>query len=266
MRKIHLLIIDPQNSFCDPKGELYVTGAEDDMQRLATMVERCGSKFDDIHVTLDCHHLFDVAHPLFWVGSGGQHPSPFTIISVNDVENGAWTPTVPSLTRRMIAYVKGLEQGGRYPLCIWPPHCLIGTWGNNVIPCLADVLQKWEQDNIAMVDYVSKGSNIYTEHYSGIRAEVADPEDPSTQLNTRLIDTLMEADEIVLTGEASSHCLKSTVEDIAESFGDDSYVKKFVLLTDCCSPVTGFEQQETDFINAMTKRGMRTSTSAEYLS
>ena len=45
----------------------------------------------------------------------------------------------------------------------------------------------------------------------------------------------MEADLIFVAGEAGSHCLANTVRDIANNFGDDTYVKKLVLLTDATS-------------------------------
>ena len=64
MQKIHMLLIDPQVDFCDPSGALYVTGADEDMKRLAKMLERIDGKLDDIHVTLDCHYFVDVAHPI----------------------------------------------------------------------------------------------------------------------------------------------------------------------------------------------------------
>ena len=69
--KVELLIIDPQVDFCDPKvGALYVPGAEHDMNRLAAMIRRLNNKIDDIHVTLDSHHLIHIAHPIFWKDSG----------------------------------------------------------------------------------------------------------------------------------------------------------------------------------------------------
>ena len=37
-KKVHLLVIDPQNDFCDPNGALCVAGADGDMKRLADMV------------------------------------------------------------------------------------------------------------------------------------------------------------------------------------------------------------------------------------
>ena len=163
----------------------------------------------------------------------------------------------------MLQYVKALEDKGKYPLCIWPPHCLIGSIGHTVYSCLFDALKAWESD-FAMVDYVTKGSNIFTEHYSALAAEVIEPDDVTTQLNTRLVSTIMEADLLLIGGEAGSHCLRNTVIDIADAFGDDAYVKKMVLLTDTTSPVTGFEQQYDDFVKAMTVRGMQLSTTKDF--
>ncbi|MFK5969796.1 MAG: hypothetical protein QM487_06710 [Candidatus Marithrix sp.] len=121
---------------------------------------------------------------------------------------------------------------------------------------LYSVLLEWEK-NLAMVNYITKGSNPYTEHYSAIKADVPDSADDSTQINTKLITKLLEADKIVIAGEASSHCVANTVRDIANEFGDDSLVKKLVYLENCCSSVPGFEQFETDFITEMKDRGMQ---------
>lgn len=267
----HLLIIDPQNDFCDPAGALFVTGADEDMKvRLPRMIKRVKEEIDDIHVTLDSHHSVHVAHPISWVGRDGSHPAPFTTITLKDVQEGVWRASIAGMQARFQAYVKALADHGRYELCIWPPHCLIGHPGNNVVPELWEALKEWE-DGFAVVDYVTKGSNIYTEHYSALVADVPDPKDPGTQLNTGLIRTLLEADEIGVAGEALSHCLANTVTDLANNFGDDSYISKLVLLIDCCSNVGGpaaavFKKMGDDFISAMVKRGMKRSTSVEWLS
>ena len=263
MKKIELLIIDPQNDFCDPKGALYVNGAENDMTRLAKMIARIGDKLSDIHVTLDSHHLVDIAHPIFLVNSKGEHPNPFTIISNDDIKNGVWRATNPQFQKRVEEYVQALADNGRYPLCVWPPHCLIGSWGYSVFPALFDELLKWEQ-SFAMVDYVTKGSNLWTEHYSAVQADVPDPQDPSTQLNMSLIETLARADIILLAGEARSHCLANTVKDIANNFGEEN-IKKMHLLTDCTSDVTGFEKFGEDFVSEMISRGMNLTTSVDFL-
>lgn len=263
--KVHLVVIDPQVDFCNPRGTLYVKGADCDIQRLAEMVMRLAPKLDDIHVTLDSHRLIDVAHPIFWKDSGGKHPAPFTIITATDVESGRWTPVLPGLYKRMLLYVQTLEANGRYPLCIWPPHCLIGSEGHNVVPELRQALQRWEEQRFAMVDYVTKGSNPWTEHYSAVCADVPDPQDPGTQINTRFVQTLMDADIVAIAGEAGSHCLANTVRDIADNFGDDAYIKRLVLLKDATSPVPGFEPYQDTFIREMTARGMQIATTADFL-
>lgn len=262
-QKIELLIIDPQNDFCDPKGALYVQNAHEDIHRLAKLVTRIGDKLNDIHVTLDSHHFVDIAHPIFWINSQGKHPDVFTVISLDDVKNGVWRTTEPAYQTRGLEYVSSLEANGRYPLIIWPPHCLIGSWGYGVHPELYASLLDWEK-SFAMVDYVTKGSNFLTEHYSAVQADVPDPGDPGTQLNWTLIETLQKADMILLAGEARDFCLANTVNDIADNFGEDN-IKKMILLTDATSDVDSSDPKGQNFVNNMTARGMQLATTVEFL-
>lgn len=262
--KTHLVCIDPQLDFCDPNGALSVPGANADMDRLADMVERLKAKIDDVHVTLDSHRLVDIAHPIWWQDSSGANPDPFTIITASDVADGKWKTTLPSFQKRSLNYLRSLEQNGRYPHCIWPPHCLIGSWGYSIYPRLFEALQTWER-RFASVDFVTKGSNIFTEHFSAVQAEVPDPEDPTTQLNTQFVQTLESADIILLAGQARSHCLANTVRDTVAAFSDPKYVEKLYLLTDATSDVPGFEHLGEEFLNEMTAKGMKTTTTTEFL-
>ena len=266
--RIDLIIIDPQVDFCDPSGALYVPGAENDMARVPSHIDKCGSEITNIHVTLDCHHLIDVAHPALWRDSDGNAPDPFTIITSQEMRDGKWTPVLLQHKQRFIDYCEALEASGKFPLCIWPPHCLIGSQGNAVLPVLFTALQKWETENKKNVNYVSKGSNPFTEHYSAVKAEVEDPSDPTTQLNTPLIKTIMDADITRIAGEAGSHCVKETVSDIADGFGDDSYVKKLMLFTDAVSPVISpfvdFPAIQAQFIADMEARGMQTAVTTDF--
>ncbi len=136
-------------------------------------------------------------------------------------------------------------------LCIWPPHCLIGTWGHAIVPPVAQALYEWEGE-FNRVNFVAKGSNLFTEHYSAVRADVEDPDDVSTKLNVALIDMLTEADEILITGEALSHCVANSIRDVAKEFGD-SQVSKFTLLEDTSSNVGGFEKLGQDFVKDLVK-------------
>jgi len=112
---------------------------------------------------------------------------------------------------------------------------------------------------------VTKGSNVWTEHYSAVQADVPDATDVSTQINTDLIRTLEKADVVAIAGEALTHCLANTVTDIANNFGDDSYVRKLVLLTDASSGIPGFEPFARDFLDRMQARGMQRATTADFL-
>ena len=128
----------------------------------------------------------------------------------------------PGVAGRALAYVRALEAGRRYQLCIWPPHCLIGGPGHAVAPELFSALCDWEQTRLRPVYYVRKGDNIHTEHYSAIQAEVPDPADPHTQRNTALIDALRRADRLLVAGEAGSHCVAATVRDLADARAGDA--------------------------------------------
>lgn len=277
MKKIHVLIIDPQEDFCNPQtGKLYVTNAEKDMTRLAAMIDAYGEKIDDISVTLDSHHTIHIAHPIFWKNSAGQHPNPFTIISAAEVRSGVWTTTQPSWLRKFpddengkrnfgaLDYVERLEKGGKYPLCIWPPHCLIGSAGHSVYAPLYAALCRWEEKYFGSVNYVTKGSNYFTEHYSAICADVPDDTDQSTQLNTAFLNNIITADQILLSGEAGSHCLANTGRDADAFFADNSFVRKLTLLEDATSPVPGFESLQDAFIRDMSAKGMRVAKTTDF--
>ncbi len=273
---IHLFIIDPEDSFCNPvvggdSGELYIPGAEKDIDRLSDLIDRMVYDISDITVTLDSHHELDVAHPMFWKDKKGKSPDPFTIIIHEDVVSGKWipfNPTMPSppfknLLERMIDYTKQLRDNDRYALCIWPPHCRIGTPGCTIMPRLRKSLRNWKVKRHGMVNFVTKGSNWLTEHYSAVRADVPDPGDSTTQLNSRLIDPLERADIIPVSGQAKNFCVAETVRDVAAEFGPDS-VKKLLLLEDTCSDVPGFEHLGEKFIKDMTALGMQITKSTDF--
>jgi len=148
---------------------------------------------------------------------------------------------------------------------VWPPHCLIGSHGATVFPELYDSLLEWE-NKIRKINFVPKGSNMYTEHYSAVKADVEYPGDPTTMLNTQLIDILANTDmDILIAGQALDFCIANTIRDIADEFSDEQ-VARFVLLEDATSSVNspGLEHLGQDFITDMTARGMRISTTDKY--
>lgn len=263
MMKVHLLIIDPQNDFCDPKGALSVNGAQQDMARLSAMVKRLGNRLDDIHVTLDTHHYIDIAHPVFWINSTGQNPPPFTIISADDVERGIWVAAMPAYRDWAKEYTRKLETNQRYALCVWPPHCLIGSWGGQVEAGLFAALGAWEERRGVSVAYAVKGTNPLTEHYSAIRADVPLADDPGTQANRGLVEALGRGGDLLVAGEALSHCVRFTVQDLLDAWPPER-AGRVALLEDAMSSVGGFEAAGREFLAAAADLGVRRARCADF--
>ncbi|MES2935482.1 MAG: cysteine hydrolase [Pseudomonadota bacterium] len=278
-RKLHLLIIDPQNDFCDLpdhylpanpldgtpiKPALPVTGAHADMLRVANLINRGHGGLSGISITLDSHHRLDVAHPTFWMDAHRQAVPPFTQISAAQLRAGQYLPRDATALPRVTAYLDALEVAGRYTLMVWPVHCEIGTWGHNVHADVRAAYNHWEESALDTVNKVVKGTNPWTEHYSAVMAEVPDAEDPATQLNRTFLSTLAQADRIYVTGEAGSHCVKATTEHIADNF-DQVNLAKLVLVSDCMSAVTGFEKQTDDFLRDMAARGLTIAKAEDVL-
>ena len=266
----HLLIIDPQNDFCDlppalcPPGEapaLPVAGAHADLQRVAAFIDAAAPRIDAITVTLDSHLRLDIAHPGFWQTGDGGAVAPFTPISAAQLRAGAFRPRDASALPRAQAYVDELERRGRYTLMVWPVHCEIGSWGQAVHADVRAAYNRWEEARQRSVQRVTKGSNPWTEHYSAVMAEVPDAADAGTQLNRQLITSLAGAQRLLVAGEASSHCVRATVEHLVQHLGGE--LSRVWLLRDGMSPVAGFEAQAQAFLADMQARGLRVCTCAD---
>jgi nicotinamidase/pyrazinamidase len=261
MTTTHLLIIDPQVDFMDLDGStLPVRGASADMERLAGFIDASGTRIDRITVTLDTHELHDIGHPVFWRSADGRVPAPFTPVSVEDVEQGRIDAAEPAHRDYVRHYLRALRQGNRYGHMIWPVHCQIGSPGHAIHPAVLRAINAWETRTGTPAQRVLKGRNRFTEHYSAVRAEVVDPRDPSTDTHRELVASVVEASRTLVAGEALSHCVKATVEDLVGEVNDAA---RFTLLVDAMSPVGGFEDQGRGFLQQMAQRGARLRTLAE---
>jgi nicotinamidase/pyrazinamidase len=277
--RTELLIIDAQNDFCDlPESHrpldpltgarqapaLPVPGAHADMLRLASLVRAAGGAIDGITVTLDSHHRFDIAHPTFWRQRDGSAVTPFSAISAAALRSGDYQPRDAAHLPRALAYLDALQAGDRYTLVVWPVHCQIGSWGQGLHADLAAACNAWEESRLRPLHAVFKGSNPWTEHYSALQAEVPAADDPATSLNNALLARLAGADTLLIAGQASSHCVKATVEHLVAHLPGGA-PQRLLLLTDCMSPVTGFEPQAAAFLAAMQALGVRSMSQAEAL-
>ena len=257
MPAIELLIIDPQNDFCDqPGAALPVPGAMADMARLAQLVQRVGHGLAGITVTLDSHHAYDIAHPGYWRDMHNASPAPFTPITLTEVEVGLWEPRRADKAAHVRDYL------AQVPLLIWPEHCLVGSWGHGVADVLKTALAQFERDYLTTVNYQFKGLNPDTEHFSAYEADAPIESDPHTCFDRAQVARLEAADEVWVGGEALSHCVASTVRTLVKYLGPQ-FAQKLVVLTDCASPVAGFAAQGAAFLAEMNALGARLVRSSE---
>ena len=249
-QNIHLVIIDMQVDFCHEKGSLYVPGAIGDIQRTIEFIYNNAEHITNITCSLDSHLPHQIFHPAWWADEHGNHPAPFTLISYEDIKSGKWRPLVAPV--QSTNYVKKLEQDAKKTLTIWPYHVMIGSIGNALDPELFSAVMWHIIARKTQPTWLTKGSIPLTEHYSIIQPEVAVPNHPMGGKNKAFLDTLSDADVVVVAGEAESHCVLETVEDLVEDFSTKpDALQKIYFLRDCTSPVL---HPDVDFHGIAMKR------------
>eukprot|EP00644_Phytophthora_capsici_P007604 jgi/Phyca11/557222/estExt2_Genewise1Plus.C_PHYCAscaffold_1040048 len=257
-----LLVIDQQVSF-HPGGSLAIETANEDATRIAAFISNHTSELDQIVLTMDSHQRYHIAHSVFWTNATGDSPEPYTTIYAQNISNGVWMPRDASLHDYVLTYTEALETSGKFSLTIWPEHCLIGSQGHNIVTNVLDAALEWTKESLKPIEYVMKGSNPFTEHYSALRAEYLLSYDPSTSLNTELMTTLQRSKRLVIVGEALSHCVNFTVRDLVDNWPEDR-LSDLIILTDCSSPVAGYETEAEEFLNDMAALGLTLTTSTEF--
>jgi nicotinamidase/pyrazinamidase len=241
--KTKLLIVDMQIDFCHEQGALYVPGAVQDVRRLIEFIYRNAEQITDITCSLDSHLPFQIFHPAWWADQTGAHPAPFTIITHEAVRNGEWRPLrAPDWS---VAYVRQLQEKAKKELVIWPYHVPIGGIGSALDPELWSAVFWHAISRQSQPIWWAKGSIPETEHYSIIGPEIPVPDRHQGQKSQELLDLLARYDRVFIAGEAASHCVLETLEDLVQEFGDrPEMLSRFHVLRDCTSPVL---HPEVDF-------------------
>jgi nicotinamidase-related amidase len=254
--RICLVAVDVQNTFCLPGFELFVagrsgTGAVDDNRRLCEFLYRNLGEITQIVPTLDTHTPLQIFHAVFLVDDNGRHPDPYTLVSADDVERGVWRVD-PAAARalgleeryvqeHLLHYTRALEEGGKYSLTVWPYHAMLGGIGYALVSTVEEAIFFHSIARRAQPDFQIKGAEPLTEHYSLLGPEVtADHEGrPLGSKNEPLIEKLLEYDAVLIAGQAKSHCVAWTVDDLLSGIAarDRRLAEKVYLLEDCTSPV-----------------------------
>ena len=254
--RIALVVVDMQNTFCSPGFELFVagrsgTGALDDARRVCAFVYGNLGSLTQIVPTLDTHQALQIFHRVLLVDPEGRHPEPFTLVSAADVAEGRWRIDAPAASglgldpdyaeEHLRYYTETLEQGGKYNLTVWPFHAMLGGIGYALVSALEEAFFFHSIARYAPLDFQPKGDNPLTEHYSMLGPEVdVDREgEPLGRRNQPLIERLLQVDAVVIAGQAKSHCVAWTIDDLLSdpTVQDRGLEEKVYLLEDCTSPV-----------------------------
>ncbi|HXK08500.1 MAG TPA: isochorismatase [Vicinamibacteria bacterium] len=294
LRRVALLLVDVQNTFCLPEFELFVAGrsgrgATDDCGRIAAFLYRNLDWITEVVVTLDTHTAAQIFHPLFWLDAEGGHPAPHTVITVADVESGRWRVN-PALAQAVAPragfdvdawarhYARRLAEGDKYPLVVWPYHSMVGGIGHALVSAVEEAVFFHSLARQSPTRVEVKGRNPLTENYSVLRPEVTEDRSgtPIDSPNRALVEHLLSFDTVVVAGEAQSHCVAWTVEDLLGEIRsrDERLAARVVLLDDCASPVVvpgvadftdAAEAAYSRFAAAGMKRALSTDPAADWL-
>lgn len=264
--RLRLFVVDPQNDFMDmPGAALPVPGASADMRRLAALVDALRGHMGELIVTLDSHASVGIERTTFWLDASGAPVTPLTAITASDLRAGRFRPRIAARAAEALRYVEALEAASGRTLIVWPVHCVLGTWGHNIQGDLADSIAAWELETGRTCDKVLKGLNPMTEQYSAFRAEVPRSDDARTANNARLMARLdAPGPTLLVAGEALSHCVAASGEDMLAQLGS-ARLHDTIFLSDCMSPVAGFEAAGQDFLRRLGAHGVRVMRSDEAL-
>ncbi|MFH2143402.1 MAG: nicotinamidase [Bacteroidota bacterium] len=287
-KKIHLLLIDVQKDFCYPEGTLYVggrdgQGAIENNKKIAEFIYQKIDRITNITTTLDTHFAYQIFFPWFWLDSTDRYLSPHTIITTEMIKKGEVKPNPAIawwlcnnnymwLEKQVAFYTQELEKAGKYQLYLWPPHCIIGTDGH----CLAGIIHEARMfhsftrgaQSLAEI----KGGHPLTENYSILSPEVLLRYDGQAlvQKNVRFIKTLLDSDAVIIAGQAASHCVKSSIEDLLNEIKaqDPTLVQKVYIMKDCMSSVVipggpDFTDTAKQALDKFTSEGMNVVESTD---
>jgi len=284
--KTWLMLVDVQNTFCIPNFELYVagrsgTGAVDDNRRLCEFIYHNLGTITQITATMDTHQAMQIFHAIFLVDEQGAHPAPYTNVTAEDVLTGTWkfNPALASHfgisaeegQERLKHYTTRLEEKGKYALTVWPYHSMLGGIGHALVSSVEEALFFHSIARLSPPHFEVKGDRSFTEHYSVIGPEVE--RGPKGEMlgehNNKFVEMLKDVDQLVIAGQAKSHCVAFTISDLLNDLQkeDPALAGKIYLLEDCTSPVVvpgaDYTEQANEAFANFAEAGMHLVRSTE---
>ncbi len=311
-KRVALLLIDVQRDFCIPPefdangvqmsgGTLYVggrsgTGAIDDSRRIAEFIYREMGSLTSIIPTMDTHMAFQIFTPSFWIDQDGHTLQPHDVIDGNmqvirgGKPSGLRASVNPAITRDVMGnhnaymelqkqaeyYTVELARKGKYMLYIWPEHCVLGSLGHTLVGVVQEARMFHSYVRNSQNQPQVKGGNPLTENYSIFGPEVTtryDGKDVIAHKNVAFLRMLLDYDAVIVAGQASSHCVKSSIDDLLGEIQmkDPALAQKVYVLRDCTSAVVvpgvvDFTDEAEKAFDRYASAGMRIVSSTDSMS
>ena len=173
-------------------------------------------------------------------------------LSLEDIEEGRWqvNPRIAAAVAPRPGfdvgawarhYARRLHEGGKYPLVVWPYHSMVGGVGHAMVSAVEEAVFFHAVARQSPTRVEVKGQNPLTENYSVLRPEVLEDSrgERVGALNRALVEHLLTFDAVLVAGQAKSHCVAWTVEDLLVEVHarDPRFAERVFLLDDCSSPV-----------------------------
>lgn len=278
--RVSLLLIDEQNDFISPCGELSVPGAVEDTERLCRFIYKFMYQIYRIHCTMDWHSTNHIFFPSAWVygkdcigADGNQHKAgepvvPNTVITMEGIKAGDFETVLPN-KNKALTYVKNVDKskqnsGNNTPdeLRIWNYHTQANTWGASLEGELNKIVTYHTIVRGCNPMYYYKGQDQYSEQYGAIEAEYS----PENKVRLDILNILEDPQLVRLyfAGQAKSHCALRTLWQIVKYYANrPEILNKIWVLEDCMSCIPGFEAATEEKMEEMRQMGVHFIKSTE---
>lgn len=254
-KKVHLLLLNCQRDFCFPGNGAYVggrtgRGAMEDNAVIARFIYENLSRITEIICCLSTHFPYQICFPSFWQDKKGEAPKIGTQITLETLKDGSIKPN-PAVGAIVAAgdaawlsaysrhYVKTLPEDRK--LVIQPYHALLGSQGHSLAGVIEEARLFHCFTRKAMGRLEMYGGNPLTESESVLATQVLVSHDGRqiARRNVALVDTLLKSDALIVAGQASSHAVRRTLEDLLVDIKarDPKLAKKVYILKDAMSAV-----------------------------
>ena len=273
-KKVSVVMIDNQNTFCLPNGQLYVGGrsgfgAVDNSNNTCSLIYTNLDVISNITYTLDTHLPLQIFHALFWVNDKGEHPSKYMLITLDDVMNGKWKinpeviymydlPEDYDLKTYAQEYIKALNEDNKYLLILWPYHAMVGGAYHALVGTIEEAVMFHCAARQVNPTVKIKGQNPFTESYSAIAPEFISVPTGTVQVDYDFMRCLEKWDYTIWTGQAKSHCVAWTLADyikyIKQTYSAEKasdMISRIYVAEDCMSSVVTPDMDFTDMADGI---------------